>query len=106
VRVETDDRRVGAGRLQPGDRAQRGETIPGGYDHRASVVGAGARHGAGHGGVQGGEPRPDLAGGQFGGDQFCGLGREVKVGQVLVQVIRNADDGHASTLADGVNTER
>lgn len=58
-----------------------------------------------------GEPRPDLGSGhlgrgQLGGDQFRGVGREVKVGQVLVQVVRNADDGHVPTLTDGANTER
>jgi hypothetical protein len=102
VRVEPDDCRVGACGLKSGERAQRGEAVPAGHDHRASAVGAAARHGAGYGGVQHGEPRPDVAGGQLGGDEFRGLGREVEIGQVLVQVVGNADDGHAPTLMDGV----
>jgi len=111
VGVEPDDRRPGSGGLQPGDGAERGETVTAGHDHRASVGGAIAGHSAGHGGVQHGEPRPDLGSGylgrrQLGGDQFRGVGTEVKVGQVLVQVVGHADDGHPPTLTDGANTGR
>jgi len=97
VGVEPDDGRIGARGLQPGDDPQRDGAVPGEH-HRAAAAPDVRGHRAGHRRVQHGQRLPAAACGQGGRDHLGGLDREVQAGQVLVEVVRDADHGHGYSL--------
>ena len=93
VGVEPDDGRIGARGLQPGDDPQRDGAVPGEH-HRTAAAPDVRGHRAGHRRVEHGQRLPAAACGQSGRDHLGRLEREVQAGQVLAEVVRDADDGH------------
>jgi hypothetical protein len=97
VPVEPDDGRIGAGALESGHDPGRGVAVPRHHDR----TGAGRHfpgHRAGHRRLQHSHALPGVTGGKPGGDHLVRLEREVQVGQVFVQVVRDANDCHRYNL--------
>ncbi len=100
VRVEPDDPGIDPGARQARDRPH-GRVAIAGDDHREAAVPGLTSHRIRDRGVQAGQPGPDVARRQLRGDDLAIGKRQVQIGQLLVKVIGNGDDGHAPRLTPG-----
>jgi hypothetical protein len=104
VRVEPHNARIRARALKSRHDSQRCETVAGYHHQRSTSVARTAAHGRrigdriGDRRVQRGESRPHVTGDRLRGHDLDGPQRKVQVRQVFIEVIGNADHGHAHTI--------
>jgi hypothetical protein len=96
VRIEPDDpERLAGHLLQAGDGTERGRAVSRQHD-RALTVPRRRRDGGTDPGVEPGEPVPGARlSREISGDHPVWRQRQVKSWQVLIEVVGNADHGHA-----------